>query len=250
MTQPPPAPPPGPVVYGAPPPPFEPGAPPTSGSPSQGPAAAPFAAPLGPPERRFDGFAVASLVLGLLALGPLAVLTGVIGLVRATRPGLRGVVIASMGLVLGLGWSVVGALLWTSGAGAALWTAARHYEAGADAFYPTMDLQVGDCLQTEALATSVDDLTRPCSAPHDGEVAGSYQVADAAAYPGVEALEAGAAQRCPGLAADALAPGTDPAGLELFSVVPTAESWQGAGDRTVLCLVTTPGRSTTGSLLP
>jgi hypothetical protein len=99
------------------------------------------------------------------------------------------------------------------------------------------ELAVGDCFNDEDLEAEVitDVPTVPCSEPHDNEIYYEFTMTDSV-YPGRDAAFDTADQRC--LEQFEAFVGIDyfESDLDLFSIVPTAESWA-EGDRGSLCAV-------------
>lgn len=200
-----------------------------------------------PPRRGTDGFAVAALILGILAIVPLAVIFGLIALGRTATPGGqsgRGMAIA--GLALSGLWTAVIAVAIV----VAVLTTAERDGAGqitAGGSVSATDLTEGDCLNgLGGAVTSILSLPAvPCSAPHEGEV---YAVFDLSAgdYPGAaavdEQVDTGCFERLDGYAPSAAA---DPS-IGVFFVYPQEANWR-LGDREVVCIATTQTPAT-GSL--
>ncbi|MEX5636584.1 DUF4190 domain-containing protein [Parafrankia sp. FMc2] len=200
----------------------------------------PNSAPPPYPPRRDpgrNGFAIASLIFGVLPGVPLSVLFGLAALVQIRRRGQRGKAVAIAGLVLSALWTlaVVGVAVAYVTAEADRDASGRIVNAG---FVPTGDLRPGDCLTenpTGQEASTVDVV--PCTDPHFGEVYAVYEL-PAGAYPGDPALEETAAVGCVKHAASVA-----PAVLEnldsLFYFRPSEESWHD-GNHTVTCVTSAP----------
>lgn len=110
-------------------------------------------------------------------------------------------------------------------------------------------LAVGDCFNDEqADATELESVpTVPCSEPHDNEVYAEYTF-PAGDYPGLEAVQATAADEC--IAAfDAFVeyPYLDSA-LYIFPLYPTEDGWNEIDDRLVTCAIYDPEQQVTGTL--
>ncbi len=186
-----------------------------------------------PPRPRTDGVAVASLVTGVLGLGPVALGLGIAGL-RRTRPGrLGGRGFAVAGVVLG----AVGTLAWLAVVALVLTVLAATRQLPADVAEPTdahaVQLVTGNCL-AELPADGRVDRVRvvPCADRHAAQVVTSYDFGDAP-WPGTDA----AAQRV--AAACDLTDDERAAGAHMVAWAPTRDSWA-RGDRTGLCLVVLP----------
>ena len=104
-------------------------------------------------------------------------------------------------------------------------TSVYNVKAG-DCFDDPPSLEMGD--------EEVTDLpTIDCAGPHDNEVFGTFEVEDGP-YPGEEALDDAAAACLPLFEDYVGAPLDDVPELDIFWIIPLADSWEG-GDRTVTC---------------
>jgi hypothetical protein len=111
------------------------------------------------------------------------------------------------------------------------------------------NLAVGDCLSALPAGGEVSEVpTVACSEPHVYEVYFATDLPDSA-YPGEPALIGTADQQC--LAAFEPFAGIDYSQSLLFYsyLYPTQESWESAGDRSVLCLVFDSSMTTTTGTL-
>lgn len=190
-----------------------------------------------PPPPRTDGVAVASLVTGVLGLGPVALGLGVAGL-RRTRPGrLRGRGLAVAGVVLG----VAGTLAWLAVIAVVLATAAATRPLAADVTAPVdahaVQLVTGNCL-AELPADGHVDRVRvvPCADAHGAQVVTSYDFGDVP-WPGADAAVQRVAAACD------LTDAERAEGRRMVAWTPTEASWA-RGDRTGLCLVAPPAPGT------
>jgi len=97
------------------------------------------------------------------------------------------------------------------------------------------DLGVGDCFDDQDVESEilVDVPTVPCSQPHDNEVYFEFRMTDAV-YPGQQAALEASDERCLDEFEGFVGIDYFESDLEIFSIVPTQESWDG-GDRTALC---------------
>jgi Septum formation/Domain of unknown function (DUF4190) len=179
------------------------------------------------PRAPVDGFAVASLISGLLGLIPLAVIFGPVALSRIARTGARGRALAITGLALGGTWAVAAAL-----AIAAMIVIPRH-TARPVALPQAFSLRTGDCIN--AAANGVSGLhVLACGQPHDGEVYATYRLAGQR-YPGAAALRHKAGQGCASRLSGYVNPQLS-ALLDESYIYPSSSAW-GAGERTVVCTV-------------
>jgi hypothetical protein len=210
-----PGPPPPNYYYGAPPPhPY-------------GPYGAP--APWYPPPqvRKTSGWAVTSLVFGLLGGILLAVIAGIIGL-RQTRGGIRsGRGMAIAGLALSAAWTLVLAF------GLVLVLIDDENSVRAT------DLKPGDCIKnisSETRVKSVDKVS--CDRRHDGEVFAVIPLIPLPSYPGEEDVQQHRNECAPLLRE--YAPLAATATIHLYYLYPTEGTWS-RGDHSFTCVARFPG---------
>ncbi len=191
-----------------------------------------------PPPRRTDGFAVATLVSGVVALVPLTAVVGPIALARTARPGARGRRMAVTGLVLAGLWLVAGAL-----AVAAL---VAHRPPAKPASLPRIfGVRTGQCLNSAPNELSGVHVVS-CSAPHDAEVFGTFRLAGQH-YPGTAALRRVAGEGCASRLGGYLNPQLASSSLTESYLYPDAGAWA-AGERLVVCTIHSTAGRLTGSL--
>lgn len=164
-------------------------------APGWGAPSMPFA-PFGPPQRTgTNALAVASFVLGLIALVPVSVVLGIVGLVSGTRKQQRGRGFAVAGLVLSGLWVVggmaglIGSAVYASSHGAP----GTRYAPGARAFSA---LSPGTCFNRPAGSTSQYVSVVACDTDHNGQFLAVVKLPDTGLYPGDTALENSADAAC------------------------------------------------------
>ncbi|WP_371527407.1 DUF4190 domain-containing protein [Streptomyces sp. NBC_01283] len=201
-----------------------------------------------------NGFAIASLVLGILCFLPaVGLVLGLVALAQIRKKGERGKGLAIAGSVL----SVVGVVLLVL---AVVTGGARDFmdgfrEAARDARNSAgFPVGKGECfnvpgsrLEGAEYAYQVDRV--PCSARHDGEVFASVRV-NHDSYPGDSALTYLAEEKCVRLQADyVLDSWADWGDAQVNYFVPDRETWR-QGGRHITCLFGDAGqkRSLKGSL--
>jgi hypothetical protein len=189
-----------------------------------------------PPRRRpTDGFAVASLISGLLALIPLTVIFGPVALSRIARTGARGRALAIIGLVLGGMWAVAAVV-----AIAVILTHPRP-AARPIALPKVFSLRTGECINSPASGFAGVRVLA-CGQPHDGEVFGTFRLTGQS-YPGAGAVRQKAIHGCAGRLSGYVNPQLSTMLSESYAY-PDSGAW-GAGERTVVCTV----RGTDGTLI-
>ncbi|MEE6273566.1 septum formation family protein [Georgenia wangjunii] len=139
-------------------------------------------------------------------------------MLRATR---TGIILAVSGLTLGL---------------------------AACATNSVMELEVGDCLDSEALSgqeiTEVE--TIECSEDHDAEVFAELAFDDGD-YPGMDAVQTDAEAHCRTEFEKFVGIDYESSEMYFTAMYPTETSWDQADDRTALCVLLAP-ETVTGSL--
>jgi Septum formation/Domain of unknown function (DUF4190) len=230
MTQPPAGPPypPQPPVE----PPYPP--PPPGGQYPQpgGQYAAPYPPPVpgygmqpGPQAQTTSGFAVASLVLGILGACLLSIPFGILGLMRTKPGGQKGRGMAIAGLVL-----------------SGLWLAAVVAAIVGGAFSSThttsvRNIRTGDCWADLPVGNRIKEVnTTSCDRPHSAEVVGVLTM-KGGSFPPQSVLDE-YRQKCrSALSSYSSTALDDSSGISLAFMPPTQQSWN-KGDREMVCIAT------------
>jgi hypothetical protein len=191
--------------------------------------------------RRTNGFAVASLVLGILPGTLLAIIFGVAALRQINRHGDRGRGMAIAGIILGSVWMVLLVLAFI------LLATMNDEPSQTGASVLDVDsLQVGDCTAGFTFALPEDPVLYvpviPCDQPHRMEVYAKLGLPDGS-YPGGDAVYTRAYQMCSNKLY-AVRGGTDlPDGTVVSILSPTRSNWA-AGHRTTTCMLSFPADRT------
>ncbi|MFI9211293.1 DUF4190 domain-containing protein [Streptomyces sp. NPDC053253] len=223
-----------------------PGVPGVPGAPS-----VPGVGPYGQPKRSTNGFAVASLVSGIVCcLPPLGLILGLIALPQIRKKDQAGKGLAIAGVIL----SVVSCLLLTLGlVTGGIGSAIDGFKAGVDEASRTKSpfaLRTGQCFgddgKLEEYAEDVEVID--CAKPHDGEVSGSFKLTGYDKWPGKSEIETVGEKRCETInSAYALDTWAVPADVWVYYYMPSRESWR-LGDRTVICAFASEEGQFTGSV--
>jgi len=185
-----------------------------------------------PTKPSTNGFAIASLILGILGIFLLSVIFGIIALnqTKGGRQGGRGMAIA--GLIISGAWVLVFA---------AIVVLAVVF---ADGTVQATNIKTGDCIaETPADGANVTRLPKvSCDEPHEGEVYAMIRVSGDT-FPGQAAMRREYQQRCLS-ALDAYAPdaANDP-DISSFLLYPSQETWD-QHDRDVACIAITHDKRT------
>jgi Septum formation len=184
-----------------------------------------------------DGFAIATLVSGVVPAVPVTLILGPVALTRISRTGARGRALAITGLVLAGLWTIAAAI-----GGAVFLT---HHQPARPAVLPrAFSLRTGQCFDSSGGLSQVSVL--PCSQPHDGEVFGTFRLAGHR-YPGTAAVRRQADQGCTSRLSGYLNPQLSVSSLAEFYVYPDAGAWA-AGERSVVCTIHSSAGQLTGSV--
>lgn len=104
----------------------------------------------------------------------------------------------------------------------------------------------GDCI-SDAVEGDVTSLTAiPCAQPHGAEAYHAFDLPPGD-YPGDEPIATTAEQGCVAAFTGFVGKTFEESVLEISQLTPSAEGWE-ADDRQILCLVTDPAGSTSGTL--
>ncbi|MFZ0833396.1 MAG: septum formation family protein [Mycobacterium sp.] len=185
-----------------------------------------------PPRPKTNGFAIASLILGIIGAVLLSVIFGVIALnqTKGGRQGGRGMAIA--GLIISGAWVFVIA---------AIVIAVMVFDNGS---VQATNIKTGDCI-ADAPADGANVLRLPkvsCDEPHEGEVYAMIRVSGDN-FPGQAAMQNDYEQRCVS-ALNAYAPdAANDRGISNFLLYPSQETWD-RGDRDVACIAITRDKRT------
>jgi Septum formation len=207
----------------------------------------PQATPHGQPPRDdasarpVSKLAIVTLITGILALVPIALVCGIAALAGIRKAGRRGRGMAVAGLFLAGAWVVAGgtagiAYYFTHG-----FQPKVHVQYNRDAIFT---LRPGECLNGRP--NSQDFTLVSCATPHDAEVFATFPL-PASAWPGTTVLQQDAGTGCGSRLSGYLNPALASASLTQVYVYPDQQSWS-AGVRTVVCEVRANSGQMTGSV--
>jgi hypothetical protein len=191
------------------------------------------------PPRHTDGFAVATLVSGIVPAVPLTVILGPVALIRISRTRARGRSLAITGLVLAGLWTIAAAI------GGAVYLTRQHQPARPTSLPRVFSLRTGQCVDAGRTGMSSPAVVS-CNQPHDAEVFGMFPLAGHR-YPGAAAVQQQADQGCAARLSSYLNPQLSLSSLTESYVYPDAGAWA-AGERTVVCTVHSASGQLTGSV--
>ncbi|MFE6161895.1 DUF4190 domain-containing protein [Streptomyces sp. NPDC056486] len=188
-----------------------------------------------------NGFAIASLVLGILCFLPaVGLILGLVALAQISKKGERGKGMAIAGSILSVVGIVLLVLAVTTGAARDFMHGFREGARDAARSNSGFPVGKGECFNVPGgklggaeHAFQVDEV--PCASRHDGEVFASFPV-DYESYPGDFALTSLAEKKCVDLqAAYVLDSWADRGGAEINYFAPDRDTWR-QGGRDVTCL--------------
>jgi len=198
-----------------------------------------YQAPPAPQNNSTNGFAIASLIFGIIGGFLLGIIFGIVGLVQIKNRGQKGRGLAITGIVLSGLW-LIGIIV-----GVILVIAADAKQSSPDftGDVAVTRLDVGDCLNGLQESNAVENLPKvPCAGQHEGEVYATFEL-KAGTFPGLDAVTKQADDGCTSRF-KAFSTTEDPA-IELFYLHPVESTW--SLDRGVTCIATKAG-GLTGSL--
>ncbi|MGE7385501.1 DUF4190 domain-containing protein [Streptomyces sp. NPDC004126] len=199
-----------------------------------------------------NGFALASLLVGLLCFPPLGIVFAVVALVQIARKGERGRALAVAGLVVSLLMTAVlvtGVTRYAEHFAGAL-GGGRYAEQVEGQLTGMDELRAGDCFNVpggDLLDEARFTYRIGCDRVHDAEVTAATVIGQSS-YPSKGWLKENATDAC-WKAQDAYAMDSWalPGYAEMFYFTPSPDSWQN-GDRRLLCLIGTSTQEHKGSL--
>ncbi|MEU9300521.1 DUF4190 domain-containing protein [Streptomyces sp. NPDC048269] len=203
-------------------------------------------------QPELNGFALASLLVGLLCLPPLGIVFGVVALVQITKKGQRGKALAIVGLVLSVVMTGVLAVTVDRVGGAVrdrLDAMSELSDVEGD-LTDLDDLRAGDCFNVpdgDLLAERPLTYKVDCAQAHHGEVTAS-KATDLTGVPESDEADRASEEAC-WKAQDEYAMDTWalPAYADMFYFAPSRQSWR-QGDRRLLCVIGTTEEEQRGSL--
>jgi len=209
---------------------------------------APFGAP-SPAERpRTSGFAIASLVFGIIGGILLSVIFGIVALTKMrNNPQLRGKGMAIAGLILSGVWLVIviAAIAISAGTSSQRSASGPATQPGVTSVY---SLRTGDCLQNPGARLGITSIKLvPCDQPHNAQVFAVFPV-PGSGYPGAVALQHRAAAGCHARIAGSINRSLITNSMTLQYLYPESQSWA-IGHRSITCLVVDSSNMTTSVLL-
>jgi len=209
----------------------------------QQPSPAPY-----PPQRQgTNGFAIASLIFGLLGGILLSVIFGFVALSQIKRRNQGGKGMAIAGLTLSGLW-VVGIVAIVIVAALSSGTTDDPSTNLADSGDVNVQrLTPGQCLNGLKEGSAIRDLPAvPCAEPHEGEVYAVFDLADGA-FPGDAEVAKLAEDGCVDRLETAAPKAAEDPDVEIYFLHPTQSSWR-LGDQGVACVAMSAKGKVTGSI--
>lgn len=186
------------------------------------------------PQRRTNGFAIASLVLGILGGVLLSVIFGIIALSQIKSRGQSGRGLAIAGLVISAAYTVL------------LSIAVVFAVMSPGTSEAITDVKVGECLANTPQGKNILSVdTIGCDQPHTAEVYAVFTVPEGP-YPGRSIIDE-YANKCSDALSNYSQRAQQDLNVQIKVVYPTSETWDRSHDRDVACIAYTPDKRT-GSL--
>jgi Domain of unknown function (DUF4190)/Septum formation len=211
-----------------------------AGSPYGGPAGGPAPYPGGydtgmpPRNNSTNGFAIVSLVLGIIGGAVLSAIFGFLALAKIKRTGQRGRGMAIAGIVLSGVWVVVLVIVIISAQGQA--TRGSNGQINKAGNLSVFSLAVGDCFMNPSSQQDIASVTAiPCTQPHDAQVFAKFN-ASGSSYPSnfTQLASSGCSAQ-----ENRLNQSLVTSSMTIRFIFPNQAAWE-AGTHTVNCLVVSP----------
>jgi len=203
------------------------------------------------PKTGTNGFAIASLIFGILGGVLLSVIFGLIALAKIRNRPQAGKGLAITGLALSCAWIVgIVAVVAINAAGAAHRSASSG-QITSKGSLSVFSLHVGDCFQNPTAGQAGAGVTEvsavPCTIAHNAQVFAQLPVTGSS-YPGKGALLGQATSGCRAHVAAGLDASKITSTMTLHFIFPLPQSWSD-GHRTITCLIVDSTADLTSSLL-
>lgn len=183
-----------------------------------------YGLPPTPPAQTTSGFAVASLVLGIIGAILLSVPFGIVALAKTKAGAQKGRGMAIAGLVI--------SALWAAGLTAAIVGGAFSSTHSTSA----RNVRLGDCWADVPSGNRVSRVnTTKCDLPHRAEVVGVLTMPDGS-FP-ADSVFKNYKQQCRDALASYSSTAMDDSTVDLAVMPPSEESWK-QGDRDMVCIAT------------
>ncbi|GAA1560890.1 hypothetical protein GCM10009789_12710 [Kribbella sancticallisti] len=227
----------GPPPGGQPPGGYPPGGQPPGGQPPggypPGQGFQPYPGGNQPPRRKTSMLAILAFIFGLIAFVPVAVVLGIIALVKIPKNGEKGQALAVAGIVL--------SGLWLAGiVGAAALSEGGEPDRDATGQVTTTQnvqsnkLRVGDCVTEIKEGEFIDNMKiQPCNQPNGGKVFAVFDL-PAGKWPGLDSVKASAEKGCTDRYKASKQQAETPS--DIWFLHPTENSWA-LGDHNTTCLI-------------
>jgi hypothetical protein len=196
-----------------------------------------------PDSTKTNGFAIASLVTGILGGAVIGAILGFVALSKIKRTGQRGRRMAVYGILLSGIWILVVLAATLGNLGRA--TRAPNGQINKSGTLSVFSLRVGDCFNLPSGLNGVQAVTAiPCTQSHDAQVYAAFNLGGSTYPANVKQLaNQGCAARKASVNTSAI-----PSSTSGYSFYPDQNAWS-SGSRNVQCVIASPGTNVKTSLL-
>jgi Septum formation/Domain of unknown function (DUF4190) len=200
---------------------------------------------------RTNGFAIASLVFGLIGGVLLSVIFGIVALIKIRNRPQRGKGLAIVGLCLSAAWLAAAVAVAVINSETAAQQSPLTGQITKNGHLDVFSLRAGDCFQNPTGSQPSPGFSQvtavSCASPHNAQVIAQLHL-QGSAYPGSAAFRAQAQRSCRASVAANVDHSKLTATMRLLWLYPVQRAWAD-GHRTISCLIVDSSQDVTSSLL-
>jgi hypothetical protein len=192
---------------------------------------------------RTNGFAIASLVLGIIGGAVISAILGFVALGKIKRTGERGRGMAVAGIFLSVIWIIILLTVTVGNLGRA--TRGPNGQVNKGGTLSVFSLHVGDCFNLPSSLSGIQTVTAiPCTQSHDAQVYATFSLGGSAYPANIKQLGDQGCEERKGSVNTSLVTSS----MNIYSFYPDQNGWA-SGSTSVQCAIASPGADIKTSLL-
>ncbi len=192
---------------------------------------------------RTNGFAIASLVLGIIGGAVISAIFGFVALGKIKRTGDRGRGMAVAGIFLSVMWVIILLTVTVGNLGRA--TRGSNGQINKGGTLSVFSLHVGDCFNLPSSLSSIQAVTAiPCTQSHDAQVFATFTLSGSTYPANIKQLGDQGCEGRKGSVNTSLITSS----INIYGFYPDQNGWDN-GSRNVQCVISNPGADIKTSLL-